>query len=77
MTGAGKRPDATTVATAPARVIELTDAGAHPRKRAAARAHAEALCRRWKLSLREEQAALGREVDRESMPSAYVEMAAE
>lgn len=68
----------TAVAAALSRVIELTDAGAPPRKRAAARAHAEALCRRWRLSLRdEEQAAQGRDLGEGSIASAYVDVAAE
>lgn len=62
-----RAPSSDTVAAALSRVIELADAGAPPKKRAAARAHAEALCRRWKLSLREEQAADSREVDGGSM----------
>ena len=56
---AAPKPDPTGVAAAWSRVIELSDAGSPPAKRAAARAHAEALTRRWKLSLGE-QAAQGR-----------------
>jgi hypothetical protein len=66
-TGTDKRVTPVSVAAALARVIELTDAGAPPKKRAAARAHAEALCRRWKLSLREGQAAPGRLVEEQSI----------
>lgn len=57
--------------------LRLTDAGARREKREAARAHAEALCRRWRLSLREEQAAEGRDLLEGSIASAYVGMAAE
>ena len=64
---AAPKPDPTGVAAAWSRVIELSDAGSPPAKRAAARAHAEALTRRWKLSLGE-QAAQGREIDAGSTP---------
>ena len=45
------RVSAETVAHAWKRAIELSDSGSRPAKRAAARAHAEALTRRWALGI--------------------------